>query len=212
MKLVAVTPVLDRMNLSNTVAANNPTAVNSAIEGATTYLESLLRTPLAVQTRVDYFSYRPGTYSKRVANTKLWLSQSFLVGQGEFPIEVYYSEDDTPITDIGTLTALNAADYEIDLERGSVFVDVAPPKGRAVIAVRYKAGYVDENDVSIPEWLKQGAIAAAIMQHYINTVTPSKKDNVTAKKKSLSWAVYSAVNEYIFSKYGGLSPVRTIIE
>lgn len=62
MKLTTVDKVMDRMNISG-VATSKLGTMESVVEGATPYLESLLRTKLSAANVTDSFTYIRGRYA-----------------------------------------------------------------------------------------------------------------------------------------------------
>lgn len=206
MKLATSAQVLARLNLAGIASANN-TVIDSALEGATTYLESKLRTSLHSSVRTDFFTYSLGVY-EAFSPFPLWLSQGFLSDDAK----LYMTDtDDVPLLDTnnGTLLVLGT-DYIQDKNKGMLTVIRQPNQGYSSLAVKYEAGFT-EGSSEIPVWLREGAVAAAILLHHNQGITHSKKD---AKDMSepLAQTVYAHIKEYIFTRYGGLSPINSVIE
>jgi hypothetical protein len=206
MKLATADQVLERLNLAG-IAATNTSVIDSALEGATTYLESELRSSLSYSERTDFFSYlKPQYYT--FSPFPLWLSQRFLVDDATL---YETSTSGTAMLDVSAGTALVlGTDYIQDKEKGKLTLIKEPNYGYSSLAVVYEAGY-EEGDTDIPDWIVQAAVSAAILIHHTQGVIHSKKD---AKDMTgpLASAVYSQINEKIVTPYQGLNPINTVVE
>ncbi len=206
MKLATSAQVLARLNLAGIATANAP-AIDSALEGATTYLESKLRTSLHAVARADYYSYNLGQY-ETFSPFKLWLSQGFVDGD----VSLYMTgTEGVPLIDAESGTQLVlGTDFIQDKAKGCLTVLTQPNQGYSSLATTYEAGYSD-GSTEVPVWMQEGAVAAAILLHHNQGITHSKKD---AKDMSepLAQTVYAHIKEYIFTRYGGLSPISTVID
>lgn len=204
MKLATVEDVLARMNLTNTVSVQNAGSIASALEAATPVLESLLRTPLASTTRIDYYDYAVGRLDT-AQPTFLWLTQRYLEGSPT----VYVSPDGTPLGSSFTgLEPLSPLDYILDKAKGTLWLLNALNPGRSAVAVKYSAGF-EEGSQDIPAWLREAAIAAAIHLNHTQSIAHGKKDRVNFSKP-LSSIVYALVNEHIVTQYDGEYPSYSV--
>ena len=204
MKLAETADVLARLNLAG-IATTNVTTIDSALEAATVFLESKLRTPLDSSSVLDFFSYNPSIYAEFTPTT-LYLSRKFVDGD----VSLYVSSaDNVPLLDVASGTALTlGVDYVQNTDKGNITLITEPPIGYMSIAAEYEAGFTEGG--TIPDWLKEAAISAAILIHHTQGVIHSKKD---AKDMTtpLAQAVYAHINEHIYTHYNGLFPDNTIV-
>lgn len=203
MKLATVQDVLARVNLSSTLASASPQSVESALEAATSLVESMLRTSLSETERIDYFDYTPSPFDSFVAPT-LALTQRFLTVA---PL-VYFSENSNKVVPSST-TLISDANYTYSFVRGTVTVLVAPPSGYGTIAVKYVAGYT-EGSSDIPLWLRNAAVSAAIYIQHTQAIAHSKKD-IPNVSKVLYGILYSSINEYITTYYNSVPPSDSMV-
>lgn len=203
MKLTTADKVLARMNLTGTIGSSNPTSVDSALDAATPMIESIIRTPLKAASRKDYFDYSLGRYDT-FKPFHLWLSQAFVDGKPK----VYVANQGDPVTDLAETTLLTTDQYLINRETGKVTILVQPTQGFSVIMVKYNAGF-KEAATSIPDWMVEAAISAAIFMNHTQAISHGKKD-AQAMTKPLAGIIYSLVNEHILTPYDGSYPVSTI--
>jgi len=203
MKLTTAEKVLERLNLSGTIASSNTTSIDSSLDAATPMIESILRTPLKASTRKDYFDYYLGTYDV-FKPFSLWLSQGFVSSK----LKIYFSED-TDKVDISTATLLTVDQYRYNPKNGKVTILVQPNQGYATIMVRYIAGF-KEGSRDIPDWLAEAAVSTAIFLNHTQSVAHGKKD-AQQMTKPLAGIIYSIVNEYILTPYSGITPSDTVV-
>lgn len=204
MKLATVEDVLARVNLSNTLATASPQSVESALEAATSLVESILRTSLQETERVDYFDYTPSAYSETFQYPSLALTQRFLVAE---PL-VYFSAGTTPVV-LGDDTLTDSENYVYSATRGTVTLLQAPNKGFSTVAVKYTAGYV-EGSSDIPNWLRDSAVNAAIYIQHTQAIAHSKKD-IPNVSKVLYSILYASINEQIVTYHNCVAPSDTVI-
>ena len=203
MKLANVNDVLERMKLQNMVGVGNTDSIESALESATSMLESVLRTPLALTSRIDYFDNTLGLYESFTPST-LALTQRYLTSA---QVDVYNApQNGDLLDDLTGLTPIDPLYYYVDRERGSIRILGDLNRSYAGLAVTYTAGF-NEGSSKIPYWLKEAAISAATYIHHTHSITHSKKD-VLDMSKPLSGIVYTNVNEHIYTPYDMDFPVR----
>ncbi len=204
MILADVNDVLERMNLQNMVGVGNTDSVQSSLESATTMIESILRTKLFYKTRIDYFNNTLGLYDTFTPYT-LFLTQRHLTGDA---IEVYNtSANEALLDDIAGLTQIDSLYHFIDRKKGTLRILGSLNTSYSGIAVKYTAGF-KEGSASIPGWLKEAAISAAVYVHHTHAATHNKKD-IVDMSKPLQDIIYTHVNEHIFTPYDGLYAVRS---
>lgn len=207
MKLATIDEVLERLNISKSMAASSTGAIDSALEAATFHLESILRTDLSESQRIDYFSYLPSKFDKPF-RTRLWLSQRFV--KASVPLEVYFSKTaGTPILDITGMAAEAADRHILNTINGVVDILDIAKQGNSTIAIKYTAGFI-EATTAIPKWLREAAISTAVHINHAQSITHGKKD-AGKRDKVLSNIVYGMVNEYVITPYGGEYADRTDI-
>lgn len=203
MRLAKAEDVINRLNLQGTVGTANAGSIESALEAATSIVESILRTSLRESERIDYFDYAVGRFSSFHPFT-LWLSQGYLAS----PPSVYFSKDGSPIVSIADAELVDSANVLYDAAKGKVTVTAEPTYyGNSVVAVRYEAGFQSESS-DIPYFIQEAAIAAAIYIIHTQSVAHGKKDQKDMSGP-LSSIVYSTLNEHIFTPYNGEYPVST---
>lgn len=206
MKLTTVDKVMDRMNISG-VATSKLGTMESVVEGATPYLESLLRTKLSAASVTDSFTYIRGRYAV-FSPIACWLSQGFLT---DAPTVYVTKTSGTPLLDINDgVVLVEGTDYIVNREIGQVTFIRDFVQGHSCVAVTYEAGFVDETDEALPPWLVEAAIAAAVYLRHQHALTHNKNEKDISG--SLGKIVYSQVNEHIRTPYGGLYPISSVSE
>lgn len=205
MKLATASEVLARLNLAG-IAATNTVTIDSALEAATAYLESKLRTSLKLNEITDFFNYTPSRYATFSPIT-LYLSQRFMESDA---VVTTSSTAYTPLGEVITGSAMVlGTDFIQDKDKGSITLLTEPSRGYRSIAVAYEAGFTEGG--IIPDWLKEGAISAAILVHHTQGLTHSKKD-AKDMTEPLAQTVYSHINEHIYTPYSGLYAESTVID
>lgn len=205
MKLATADDVFDRMNLTGTVGTSNTTTIDSALEGATSIIESVLGTAIAETQRCDYFNYKRSKFDLFSPFT-LWLTQRFVIGS----VDIRVSSDGTRISDFNAAEQLSEDSYCLDPSTGKLEVLEDVYQGYYTIAVQYTAGFT-EGSPDIPTWLKEAAISAAVVIQHTQAVSHGKKDQEKAGKP-MNGILYSLLNEYIITQYGGFQPARSIVK
>lgn len=206
MQLATEREVLERLNLYSGMVNTTNNSIRSALDGATSHLESILRTPLSKESRVDYFSrIRSPITTASSTETILWLSQRYLTG----PVYVYESLDGNPLgaPEIGVTEAMDASLYFVNVEEGKITIPAFATTGYGVLAVAYTAGFT-ENEARIPSWLRNAAIESAIAIQHTQSQAHARKDKLEAAKPMLGM-MYNTLNEHIVTTYGGLYPDRS---
>lgn len=199
MKLATSDKVFARMNLANSLGSTNTSGVDSALEAATIAIESILRTSLKASNVKDYFDYSLGRYSTFSPFT-LWLSQRFVNNNPK----VYFSLDGKKV-DIPTSRLLTVDEYILDPKTGKLVVLSRPTEGYATVLVSYAAGY-REGSRSIPSWLEEAAITAAVATQHTQSVSHSSKKGDKDASRPMYTHLYSVLNEYIITNYSGVGP------
>ena len=203
MKLAKEEDVIARLNLGGTLTVSNPQAVSSALEAATSLVESILRTSLKEATRIDFFDYSGSKYGT-FHPFSIYTTQGYLSGKPK----VYYSKDGKPIISLSEAALVDSSSYVVDNVKGKITLLEEPPYiGNSVIAVKYSAGFSDQSS-DVPSYIKEAAISAAVYILHTQSVAHGKKDKVNMSKP-LSAIVYNTLNEYIFTPYDGFGPVRS---
>ena len=205
MRLATEKDVLDRMNLSqmSSPGTNTVSSVRSALDGATSHIESILRTPIQYSTKIDYFSVGYSGYSGSVGYD-LWLSQRYVQGD-----VIFYTSptNNVPIRDIEDAEVLDPKNYIVNRDMGRITCIINTVTGPGVIAVKYTAGF-KESAANIPSWMRNAAIEAAVAINHTQSISHSKKDHKEAARLQIG-ALYSTLNEHIVTVYAGYSPDRT---
>lgn len=204
MKLATIQDVLDRMNLSGNLV-NNPTAIASALDGATTLVESILQTSLAASEQIDYFSVSYSSYSIP-SRFMFWLKKGFVKNVSGF----YTSTDGSRLGDVSGLTPVDSVNYTVSEDIGQVVATNYLLRGECNVAIQYTSGFSD-NDVSIPSDLKEAAISAAVYIVNAQSIIHGKKDKEAQldTKSRLHGLVYAAIKERIVSPFGGYYPYKS---
>lgn len=203
MKLAAIEDVINRMNISTGIIGSADT-IASALEAATTMVESIIQTSLESRQQIDYFSVNYSTYSTPTS-ILLWLSRGFVKS-----VDAVYASDDGSIVDTDTATSLDSTSYFIDSDAGGLTLVGYVPSGLHNVAVKYTSGFTD-NEGSIPSDIRNAAISAAVYIINSQSMVHSKKDKDAAidTKSRLYGMVHSFVKERIVTRYSGYYPVRT---
>jgi len=197
-KLATAVEVQTRLNKLGSIGCSDSGVMESALEGATTLIESIIRTSLKAQDRIDYYDYSIGRYDT-FKPFNLWLSQGFVDGIAK----VYTSE--YPIRSIADGTLVASDQIILDTRTGKLTVLEEPDQGYSTLAVKYSAGFEDGSS-DIPDWLREAAISAAVYIVRTQTDTPSK--DKADRSKALVGIIYSQINEYVLTPYEGIYPVR----
>lgn len=190
-------------NVTNTVANQ------SVLSAATPIVESVLGTPLALSERIDWFDYIPSRMAGRFTTLRLLLTQGFIV-DGTFSL--YLSEDGTAVDDVFTgLTALvENEDYFLNQETGVIELEVQPTVGRSTIAAYYEAGFSGETDSTIPQWLNEAVISAAIGVLHTSKVA-HKKEDITGRSRAMRSILCQQLNSHVRPRMIGAPPARTLV-
>ena len=204
MQLVDEEKVLERLNISGSMVSTGKTNVKSAITGATTVIESLLRTSLKRRTLVDFYNYSKGSLSK-FSPVPIWLSQAYVSSI----VGVQVSVDGDPIISFGGTHTIEYSDYVTDMEHGRIDALAPLPQGFRTLVVKYVAGFdVSSNYDEVPDWLQEAAISAAVYLIHNQSIAHGKRDKA-AMARDLARIVYQDVNEHIFTQYGGIYAATT---
>ena len=203
MKLATVEDVLARMQLQNMVGVGNTASIESALDSATPMIESIIRTTIALASRIDYFDNTRGLYETFSPSTII-LTQRYLTS---VTVEVYNTPNNGELLDdLSGLTPIDAQYYYVDKKKGTVRILGDLNTSYAGLAVKYTAGF-NEGSPTIPYWMREAAISAAVFINHTHSVTHSKKDAVDMSKP-LSGIIYTNVNEHIYTPYDGSPPIR----
>ena len=147
-------------------------SAEAALEVATEVISVALDTPLYTAHRLDYFSYLPSKYDTEYAPLFLLLHQGFLSGTPN----VYLSADGlVPTVETGTALSLNEG-FICDMEQGTITLTAQPSRGHSLILVEYTAGFTDEDDITLPQWLIKAALKEAISQMKSTIIGYNTKD------------------------------------
>jgi len=188
-KLATVDSVLKRVSINSTLSG----AISSAeagLEAATVLLSNLLDTPLNRQEVHDYFSPAPSAvgYPANLYLTRMFVSsaQAVSVGYGT------YSGD--TVADV--YTALDPGLFSVDHETGKVAVSKIPSSGKMSLKVSYFAGFTDETDTNIPDWLREAAITSAVYVMHTQVAAHGKQDilDISPEYRRM---VYSMVQQHL---------------
>lgn len=154
--LIPVDKVLARLSVTSDIEVEK--ALQSALEGAYTHLETALQTQLTRNDHVDLFFIDPSVYRPYGGTFRLKLNNGFVVAAG-LGLE-------TSDSVFGTTWVTSTTQYLLNAQKG--FLDLPSDMAGKSIKVSYEAGFVyDPNDLdstyaAIPEWLKEAAMAQAI--------------------------------------------------
>jgi hypothetical protein len=147
-------------------------SAEASLEVASETISIALDTSLVKANRQDYFSYLPSKYETSYTPLYLLLHQGFLRGTPN----VYLSADGAiPTTETGSALSLNEG-FTYDAEKGVITLMAQPYRGNSLILVEYAAGFVDEDDVSLPPWLIQAGLKEAISQMQSSVIGYNRKD------------------------------------
>lgn len=198
MKLAESIDVLTK--LGTTPNQDSTPLANASLEQATTVLENILNTPLDRITVADYFDFLPSVYDNVFTELQLLAKRGFW--DVEEDIEVYVSTTGQALpADLSTLTPLDTKYYTYDPEQGSVFLAYMPERGRQTVAVKYTAGYTEGALDSVPEWLRNAAIACAVQNYGLHNIGFMKKDFRDKSTEQTRFA-YSLVSNRIRTRLG----------
>lgn len=209
MQLVSATQVLSRMNLLN--LGGDPAAIVSAIEGATHHVEAMLQTELSEHTRIDYYSIGGvgDTFNKIDLSSNqvlsLELSQRYLTTAA---VQVYVNTSDVyKRYAIGNMTEIDQSLYAVDRIKG--IITLYPPfyPGLYSIAVRYIAGFKEEDD-KLPPAIAECAILASAAINYATSVTVGKKETKNRADGMLIMA-RNAISSLLISNRSAVTPSYT---
>lgn len=145
-------------------------AIESAIEGACIFLESFLTSFFKKTSRVDYFLVDKARYVDEPPDgmVRLKLKAGFVRATPAVVIKSAGSFTDLK-ADVDT-EIVASADYHLDSEKGILSLD-ADDFDKLYVSVAYDSGFSGDTDTSIPDWLKEAALAYTItvLNHHQTT-------------------------------------------
>lgn len=204
MKLATDTELLERMSLDPTRQGNISSA-NSALLSATSVIEGLIRTTLVRNSRIDYYQVK----AKPDTRVHFYLTQGFL--DVDEAVSVYVETE--VITDVTTLTPLDAEDYYVDYVGGFVAVEDSIGPEASFVAISYTAGFnLDDDEIALftPVVLKEAALTAATRSMHSHSASKNKKDYVDFSS-ALTRQLYQLTNPLVRVGTKGLTPLKTEI-
>ena len=200
-QLATIEELAQRTNVS--LSSGESEVFESVLNGATTMMEMVLQTELERTNIVDSYLIRE-TFNP--ASIRLWTSRQFLK---EDTVQVYVGQHGTRVNR-DTMSPLEADSVYIDLRKGSIeildFVDVK----NTFIEVAYTAGFTT-GDPTIPSWMKEAAISAAVWLHRMQAVRHGKKFDTVALDRELYRIMRAQVSTQLFSQYSGYFPDNSTV-
>lgn len=170
MNLVTKEDVLERLGLTDSDKIT--AAVNSAMSSVTPRFESVLQTKLSAGEYTEVFLVDPNIVYSMGGLYRLRLKNGF-VREGSVTVYVESTLDDV----IASTTAVTPT--SVDLERGFVFLTAAVSENNYV-RVEYQAGYEDETDDTIPDWLKDAAF-----YYFVKLLAVNQNEELTAEAEKI---------------------------
>jgi hypothetical protein len=175
-------------------------SADAALEFATPEIENVLGTSLGAGDFIDYFDYAPSRY----ATASTYLPITLIASHGlwtETPPLVWVSTDGSPLQGVlDAADALDEANYVYNREQGTVKLIAMPYAGLQTIAIQYSSGFEDE-DETVPDWLKQAAVAYAAHNLQLFGVGYNKKE-MRDKSNTQRAAAFGTLSQKIRTKYG----------
>lgn len=210
MLLATPEALMGRLSQSTSIGHTEGVAI-SVLRAATPIIETLLGTELSEREVTDYFDYRIWAFRSRFEPVKLLLSHGMV--DGESALVVYERASGySSLQSISQGSVVDAGDYYVGYESGSVVLlrDVA--QGNPSIAVTYLSGFgVDAEGVfkNVPVWLQEAAISIGVEVMQAHAVTRAKID-VRDMAPHMRRVASSQLNSHIRPRYG-LYPARVVI-
>lgn len=146
MKLATVEALRVRLGLPEDPGVD--AAIGGALESATVYLATALKTKMEKHTKTDVFFLNGDLVEARNGYYRLLLSSGFL--RSNTPVSIMYGTDDTAQTS-------SAIGCTIRYEEG--WVSVPETYLGKYLAVTYQAGFLEDEEA--PSWLVETAIGFA---------------------------------------------------
>lgn len=206
MRLATAEQLTERLAV-NAGMAGVAKSADSALNGATPIVELVLGSPLEYASRIDFYDFFPGRYgSPYLVNERFYLTQMFVDGA----IAVYISPDGGPIVDLNGLTPVTEGVSLFPQLGEFLLTSSVVPEGRSVIAVAYSAGF-DEEDQSIPSWLREAGISVAVRILHAQSISHNKKD-VAKTPTELHRIAHQQLGSNIRTRTRGREPSFTTVD
>ena len=212
MYLTTAESVIDRMGIAS--GGGSLEAARNALHGVTPILEHDIGTTFTQRDYQDNFDYQPA-WSDSFRPVILFLSNGYL--DGDTGVSVYYSLDNQGIFKPSSSNSrkLLKTEYYFNAEKGIVTLLIPPPKGIAVIAIKYTAGFskaTDDPDLftGVPESLKEAAISLAIFLFHGQASSFNKK-SLADKSYLVKDQVSRVVNPLVRPRMNGVFPSYAIV-
>jgi hypothetical protein len=150
MKLLSSTEIKENLGLRDITDVDE--FVEAAGLNVTLYLEALLRTEFAQGSSVDLF--------------QMWSQDISVLGRSYTQLRLTRGFVDSGVAvvlstgpDRAALTAVDAAEYDVNYEKGVITWHKVPSEGHW-ISVAYDSGFVNFNEVydGVPRWLQMAAL------------------------------------------------------
>lgn len=192
MKLASTTDVLTRVSV-NPELSGAVTSADSALEAATVLLSNMLESEMD---RVEVRDYYSPTSSQVGGSLTLYLSHMFV--SEDDVVEISYGTYSGDI-DADTYTVIDPMYYSIDYTHGLITIDSIPMSGRMSLQVYYSSGFSSESDSTIPSWLNQAAITAAVYVMHTQVAAHGKQDilDISPEYRRMTYAM---VQQYMRSR------------
>ena len=202
MKLATTTQVLKRASVNPSLSGALSSA-ETGLDMATVIISNLLETDFTKLEVTDYYSPKIVGSSKILYLSHMFLSRedlvvvSYGVYSGNVLIDEYEIVD--PIY------------YSVDYDKGLITLDSIPATGKMSLKVTYLSGFSGETDRTIPSWLTEAAITAAIYVMHTQVAAHGKQDilDISPEYRRM---LYIAIQQYIRSRLNCLFAETTITE
>lgn len=209
MKLVSANEVLRRASLQIAGTGSTATA-ESVLDAVTEIVQNLLDTSLALNTRLDVFSYSIPRSRTQFAPYSLYLSSAFLDAA---TFEIRASTDGSRLSASGEGSVVATTAYEVDYTKGRVTFYEDMTEGFGSLSIYYSNGFTLTDGLleGTPEWMKEAAISAAIRMLEAQTLT-KKKTDARQNKNELATHISMLINSHYRRGYDLIIPMRTVVD
>lgn len=200
-QLATVEELAQRTNVS--LNAGESEVFESVLNGATTMLEMVLQTELGLANVIDHYKVNESFTS---GSLRLWTTRQFL---REDSVGIYLSPYGVLANTSTTSPIAKEAAY-IDLKKGAIDILEYVDTSNLYAIVTYSAGFTN-GDETIPSWMKEAALSAAVWLHKMQATRQGKKFDTIELDRELYRIMRAQVSTHLFSQYAGFTPHHSIM-